>query len=123
MDQEATGIVDDIRALSLELRSLLHDQLSLAGLEVRLAAIGFMKMVVAAAGIGMLLATSWLSLSAALAYGLVQRGLDPSLALLLLTLLNLGTAYLTWIIVVRRNRMLSLPATLRSIDPKAKWAS
>ena len=54
------GPLDDLSALQRELRALVHDQLRLAGLELRLAAHSLMAMIAAAVCIGALLVVAWL---------------------------------------------------------------
>jgi hypothetical protein len=50
----------DLSALQRELRALVHDQLRLAGLELRLAAHSVMTMISAAVCMGALLVVAWL---------------------------------------------------------------
>lgn len=45
---DATGLIEDATALTVELRALLHDQFQLFAREMRLAAKRLMKMVAAA---------------------------------------------------------------------------
>lgn len=113
-----SGILDDASALAGELHGLVHDQLKVIGLETRLAALGFMKMTAAAAGIGVLLAASWLGILGVAALGLIRSGLTPALAMLTVTILNLATAYVVWDLIRRNSRIFGLPAILGSLRPK-----
>jgi uncharacterized membrane protein YqjE len=113
------GILDDASTLAGELHGLVHDQLKLIGIETRLAALGFMKMTAAAAGIGMLLAASWLGILGVATLGLVRSGLTPAVALLTVTILNLAAAYAVWDLIRRNSRIFGLPTTLRSLGPRA----
>ncbi len=112
------GILDDASALAGELHGLVHDQLKLIGLETRLAALGLMKMTAAAAGIGVLLAASWLGILGVAVLGLIRLGLTPALAMLTVTILNLATAYAVWDLIRRNSRIFGLPAILRSLRPR-----
>lgn len=112
------GILDDASELTGELHGLIHDQLKLIGLETRLAALGFMKMTAAAAGVGVLLAASWLGILGTATLGLIRGGLTPALALLIVTILNLAMAYVIWSLIERNSRIFGLPAILRSLRPR-----
>lgn len=116
--EPASGILDDASALAGELHGLVHDQLKVIGLETRLAALGLMKMTAAAAGIGVLLAASWLGILGVAALGLIRSGLTPALAVLTVTILNLATAYAVWDLIRRNSRIFGLPAILESLRPK-----
>lgn len=113
----APGPLDDLSALQRELRALVHDQLRLAGLELRLAAHSVMTMIAAAVSIGALLVVAWLALLAAAGLGLVGMGLAPALVLLLLAALTLALAGLLRVLVRHRSRDLGLPASLRALKP------
>ena len=113
----APGPLDDLSALQRELRALVHDQLQLAGLELRLAAHSVMTMIAAAVSIGALLVVAWLALLAAAGLGLVGMGLAPALVLLLLAALTLALAGLLRVLVRHRSRDLGLPASLRALKP------
>lgn len=113
--EHETGLLEDASVLTRELRKLIHDQLQLAGLETRLAALGLMKMTAAAAGIGVLLATAWLGLTGAVVLGLITGGLSPAYAMLMVTALNLGAAAALWAFIRHRSRILGLPTTLRTL--------
>ena len=106
-------------ALRRELRGLVHDQLQLAGLELRLAAHSLMTMIAAAVCIGALLVVAGLALMGAAGLGLMEMGLEPALVLLVLATLTLVAAGLLGVLIRRRSRDLGLPASLRALRPPA----
>lgn len=113
------GPLDDLNALQRELRALVHDQLQLAGLELRLAAHSVMTMIAAAVSIGALLVVAWLGLMGAAGLGLMKMGLGPAVVLLVLATLTLVLAGLLAVLIRRRSRDLGLPASLRALRPPA----
>jgi hypothetical protein len=113
------GPLDDLSALRRELRDLVHDQLQLAALELRLAAHSLMTMIAAAVCIGALLVAAWLGLMGAAGLGLVGMGLEPAMALLVLVGLTLVLAGLLRALIRHRSRDLGLPASLRALKPPA----
>lgn len=113
------GPLDDLSALQRELRALVHDQLRLAGLELRLAAHSLMTMIAAAVCIGALLVMAWLGLMAAAGLGLLEMGLEPALVLLVLAALTLVPAGLLRMLIRHRSRDVGLPASLRALKPPA----
>jgi len=115
----ATGPLDDWSALRRELRALVHDQLQLAGLELRLAAHSLMTMIAAAVCIGALLVVAGLALMGAAGLGLMEMGLEPAVVLLVLAGLTLVLAWLLRVLIRRRSRDLGLPASLRALKPPA----
>ena len=113
------GPLDDLSALQRELRALVHDQLRLAALELRLAAHSLTTMISAAVCIGALLVLAWLGLMAAAGLGLIGMGLQPALVLLVLAALTLALAGLLRVFIRRRSRDIGLPASLRALRPPA----
>ena len=113
------GPLDDLSALRRELRGLVHDQLQLAGLELRLAAHSLMTMLAAAVCIGALLVVAGVALMGAAGLSLMEMGLEPALVLLLLAALTLLLAGLLRVLIRRRSRDLGLPASLRALRPPA----
>lgn len=114
-----TGPLEDLSALQRELRALAHDQLQLAGLELRLAAHSLMTMIAAAVCIGALLVVACLGLMGAAGLGLMEMGLEPALVLLVLAALTLVLAWLLRVLIRHRSRDLGLPASLRALRPPA----
>jgi uncharacterized membrane protein YqjE len=114
-----TGSLESLSALQRELRKLVHDQLQLAALEVRLAAHSLMAMVAAAIFIGLLLLFAWVALMGATGLGLTGMGLQPAFALLAVAALTLVLALLLGGFIRRRSRHLGLPASLRALKPSA----
>jgi len=113
------GPLDDLSALQRELRALVHDQLLLAGLELRLAAHSLLTMIAAAVCIGAMLVVVWLGLMGAAGLGLMKMGLAPALVLLVLSAVTLVLAGLLGLLIRRRSRDLGLPASLRALRPPA----
>jgi len=114
-----TGPLEDLNRLQRELRHLLHDQLQLAALEVRLAAHNLLSMVAAAVSIGVLLLLVWTGLIGAIGMSLIEVGLKPALTLLVLAALTAGLAALLMVYIRRTSRTMGLPATLRALKPAA----
>jgi hypothetical protein len=111
--------LEDLSALRRELRALVHDQLKLAALEVRLAGHSLMTMISAAVCIAALLVMAWLGLMGAAGLSLVGMGLQPAVVLLVLVALTLVPAGLLRVLIRRRSRDLGLPASLRALQPPA----
>jgi hypothetical protein len=74
------------------LRNLAHRWLTIATLEARLAALNITLMLMVAVASGLLLASAWIALFAAIIAGLHALGLAWHFALLLVALVNLGLA-------------------------------
>jgi uncharacterized membrane protein YqjE len=115
----AAGSLESLSALQRELRSLVHDQLQLAALEVRLAAHSLMAMLAAAIFAGLLLLFAWVALMGATGFGLADMGLHPTLAWLAVAALTLVLALLLGGFIRRRSRRLGFPASLRTLQPPA----
>ncbi|HLF31186.1 MAG TPA: phage holin family protein [Xanthomonadales bacterium] len=115
----STSPLDDLNTLQRELRNLVHDQLQLAALEVRLAAKSLIIMVSAAICIGALMVLAWVSLMGAAGLGLVLMGIQPALALLVLAAFTLALALLLGGFIRHRSRYLGFPASLRTLNPSA----
>jgi hypothetical protein len=109
------GPLDDLSALRRELRGLVHDQLQLAALEVRLAAHSLMTMIAAAVCIGALLVAAWVGLMGAAGLGLIGMGLEPAMVLLVLVAFTLVLAGLLRVLIRHRSRDLGLPASMRAL--------
>ena len=106
-----------MRSISQEVRGLIHDQLQLATLELRLASRSLMIMILAAVGCGVLLVLVWAGLMAALGLSLVHGGLAPVRVVLVVTALTAVLAVLLQGLIRRRSQDLGLPATMRSLKP------
>jgi len=112
---DETTPLEDIDTIQREWRELIHDQLQLAALEVRLASHSLMIMISAAICIGALLVLVWIGLMAAIGLSLSGMGLHPVLVLLTVTALTTVLVLLLWGFIVRRSRPLGFPATLRTL--------
>lgn len=118
-----TSPLEDLGILQREWRKLIHDQLQLAALEVRLATHSLMAIIAAAVCIGALLVLAWAGLMAATGLSLNDMGLQPVFVLLTVTALTLVPVFLLRGFIVRRSRQLGFPATLRTLKPSAPGAS
>lgn len=103
--------------LPQEVRGLIHDQLQLAALEIRLASRSLMTMIFAAVCIGILLVLVWVGLMAAIGLVLLDVGLQPVLVVLVVTALTSILAALLFGLIRLRSRDLGLPATMRALRP------
>jgi hypothetical protein len=112
---EETSPLEDLGIFQRELRKLIHDQLQLAVLEVRLATHSLMAMIAAAVCIGALLVLVWIGLMAATGLSLIGMGLQPVFVLLTVTALTAVPILLLRGFIVRRSRQLGFPATLRTL--------
>ncbi len=114
-----TALLDEMRALTRELKALAADQLTLAGLEAKLVARNLLLIIASAVGIGVLLASVWFTLMGAIVMGLIFLDLAPVLGVIVLALMNAAGALLLVVFVRRRARALGFPATLRSLRAAA----
>ena len=114
-----TSPLQDLGSLQREWRQLIHDQLQLAALEVRLASHSLMTMIAAAICIGALLVLVWVGLMAATGLSLTGLGLHPVFVLLTLTALTAVPVLVLRGLIIRRSRYLGFPATLRTLKPSA----
>jgi len=114
-----TTALEDVGTFQKELRALIHDQLQLAALEVRLATHSLMAMVSAAVCMGALLVVGWVGLMAAIGLSLLGMGLHPVFAILALTALTMVPVLLLRGFIVSRSERLGFPATLRTLKSSA----
>ncbi|MDZ4730450.1 MAG: phage holin family protein [Xanthomonadales bacterium] len=121
----ADGIspLEDLSALQRELRGLVHDQLQLAAVELRLAAHSLTNMISAAFAISLLLVMAWALLMTAAVLGLISAGLQPAIALLLIAILTAVLAVLLARNIRYWSRNLGFPASLRALLPMDKEAT
>jgi hypothetical protein len=109
--------LDDLYLIQREVRGLIHDQLQLAMLELRLAARSLVTMISAAVCVGALLVLVWLGLMAVLGLGLVETGMHPVFMMLVLTALTSILVLLLFVLIRRHLREFGFPATLRTLQP------
>jgi uncharacterized membrane protein YqjE len=113
---DPVGLMDTADALWGDLRGIVQDHLQLLALEAQRAGESLAHILAYSLVIGVLLLSTWLALSGALVFWLVEYGLAPSAALLLFALFNvMGMASLAFAIR-RRSRLLRFPATQRSLQ-------
>jgi hypothetical protein len=111
----SSELAQGVIGLSHELRDLAHDQLELATLETRLTVSSVMTMAVLAVAMAVLVVSAWLALAGAALFGLINLGLAPWVAMLLLVVANLLLTFLCWSMIRRKSHKLGWPATLRSL--------
>ena len=111
------GLLEQAKSLWYELRSLVHDQLTLAALETKLAGKSLVTMIAAGVMIAVLLISAWLGLVGAVVLWLIGIGVVASIAMLLAVAANLVFAVILYDVIRRQSRHLQFPATLRSLRP------
>jgi len=111
--------LEDLGSLPAELRRLVHDQLQLAALELRLAGRSLAAMITAAVFMGALLLLAWIALMASAGLGLGALGLPPAAVMLVLAVLTMALAMLLRVYIRRRSADLGFPGTARSLNPAA----
>ena len=111
------GLLDEARSLWQELRGLVHDQLTLAALETKLAGKSLVTMVAAGLMVAVLLVSAWLGLLGAVVLWLISSGVVASIAMLLAVAANLVLAWVLYQVIRRQSDHLQFPATLRSLRP------
>ena len=112
-------LTDHLKALARELRELGRDHLELATLETRLVVNTALRMVIVGIVTALMLASAWLSLVGAAALWLISIGLQPALALLILSVANVFLALVGWQYIKHLNQGLGWPATERSMADTA----
>ncbi len=111
------GLLEDVKSLWHELRAMVHDELTLAALETKLAGRSLVTMIAAGVMVGVLLVSAWLGLMGAAVLWLVSIGVVASIALLVVVAANLVFAVILYEVIRRQSRHLQFPATLRSLRP------
>jgi hypothetical protein len=117
---DVSGLLQAVKTLWYELRGLVHDELTLAALETRLAGQSLVTMIAAGLGIAVLLVTAWLGLMGAAVLWLSSIGVRASIAILFAVAANLGFAVILYQLIRRQSRHLQFSATLRSLRPMLK---
>ena len=112
-----TGLLEDVKSLWHELRAMVHDELTLAALETKLAGRSLVTMIAAGVMVGVLLVSAWLGLMGAAVLWLASIGVVASIALLFVVAANLVFAVILYEVIRRQSRHLQFPATLRSLRP------
>jgi uncharacterized membrane protein YqjE len=113
------GLLGNVQALWHDLRALAQDHLQLAALETQRAGKSLVNMVVYAVAAAILLVSAWLGLLGALAFWLIAAGLEAGLALLLVAALNIGAAWVLFLMIRSSSQHLRFPATMRSLEGDA----
>jgi hypothetical protein len=114
----SSGLAQGVIGLTHELRDLAHDQLELATLETRLTVTSVLTMAVIAIVMAVLVVSAWLALAGSALFGLINLGLAPWVAMLLLVPANLLLTFLCWNMIQRRSEKLGWPATVRSLKAR-----
>jgi Putative Actinobacterial Holin-X, holin superfamily III len=112
---DVSGLPQAITTLWVQLRELVHEQLTLAALETRLAGQSLLTMIAAGLGIAVLLITAWVGLMGAAVLWLNSIGVIASIAILITVAANLGFALILYQLIRRRSRHLQFSATQRSL--------
>lgn len=111
------ALLEEIKSLWQEFSGLAHDRLTLAALESRLAGKSLVTMIVAGVMIAGLLVSAWVGLMGVVVLWLVNVGVWPSIALLLVVGANLVFALILYAVIRLKSRYLQFPATIRSLRP------
>lgn len=112
-----SGLIDNVKELWRELRVGVHDQLTLAALETKLAGKSLVSMIAAGVMVAILLISAWLGIMGAAVMWLVSIGVMASIAMLLAVTANLALAAILYQLIRRQSSRLQFPATLRSLRP------
>lgn len=109
-------LLETTRRLVAVVAELAQDQLQLLALESERAGQALARMAALGLAAGLLVAGSWLGLSLALVFWLLEWGLRTSLALLLASGMNLLGLWLVLQGLQRESAALGFPGTLRSLQ-------
>lgn len=109
------SLLDDAKAIWVDIAGLLQDRVELAVLETQQAGKGLVKILVAGVIIALLLTTAWLGLVGAVILWFVHLGLMVSWAIMLGVLVNLFVAVLLYLLIQNQIHHLGWPATMRSL--------
>ena len=112
---DVSGLLQAVTRLWVQLRELIHEQLTLAALETRLAGQSLVTMIAAGLGIAVLLITAWVGLMGAAVLWLNSIGVTASIAILIAVAANLGFALILYHLIRRQSRHLQFSATQRSL--------
>lgn len=118
-DTQLRDSLKDLGSLPAELWHLVHDQVQLAALELRLAGRSLVAMISVAIFAGALLLLAWIALLGSAGLGLSALGLAPALIMLILAMLTMALALLLKIYIYRKSKDLEFPSTVRSLKPPA----
>lgn len=110
----------DVIRVTRELRGLAHDHLELAALETRLTVNTVLRMGIVAIITAIVLVSAWLALLGAAVLGLIDIGLAPAVAMLLLGAANLVLGFAGWQRIRTWSLLLGWPATQRLVKPSAE---
>ena len=113
------GLLEIARALWHDLYGLAHEHLLLAALETQRAGRSLVDMIAYGVAAGILLASAWLGLMGTGVLWIIDSGVNPKWALLLVVALNIAAAYVLSMMIRRRSHQLRFPATVGSLKPNA----
>lgn len=102
-------------SLVREVGGLVHDHLELATLESRLLIRRIIMMAMLAVFAALVLVSAWLALAGAAVFMLIDLGLAPALAMLLVAAANVLLAFGAWLLLRRTSARLGYPATQRAL--------
>jgi uncharacterized membrane protein YqjE len=115
-DKVPGSLASDVNRLVRSARALLGDQLRLLALESRRAARALGAIAALGVAAGILMACTWLGLSAACALWLIEQGARPSAAILASCLLDLIGLLAFCVAIHRESRSLTFPASFQSLQ-------
>jgi hypothetical protein len=110
----SASLISGIARLVDGARALLRSQLQLFALETRRAAKALGLMAALGVAVGILLAGTWLAVSAACALWLMEQGVRPSVALLASSLLGPIGILALWVAMHKTSHALTFPASFQS---------
>lgn len=104
-------------SLANELRGLVHDHLELVTLETRLCIHNVLRMAMIAIFSGLVLAGAWFALTGAAVFVLINLGVAPAMAMVVLAAANVLLALGGWQLLRHTSARLGWPATRRTLKP------
>ena len=119
----SAGLIDNAVALWSDLQSVVHDHLELAALEAKRAGQNLVAIVVYGVVIAILAVTAWMGLVTAGVLGLIQLGLNASLAVLIGVVVNLAGAFGLVLLIKQASHALRFPATVRALKPRKQTSA
>jgi uncharacterized membrane protein YqjE len=113
----SSSLLEDARALWLELRGLSHDRFQLAVLETQQAGVSLVNMVMVGVLVAGLLCCAWIGFLVAVVLNLIENGVVARSAILLAVVFSLLLALIFCRVLRHKSRYLQFPATLHSLQP------
>ncbi|MGZ5017991.1 MAG: phage holin family protein [Methylobacter sp.] len=114
--EKISGILENAKALGLELYGFSYDCFQLMALEARRAGRNLVSMIIAGMMAAVLLISAWLGLLAAAVLWLIEHGVVASSAILLTVVATLLLTLILIAVIRRKSRYLQFPATIHSLQ-------